>query len=306
MLDSNEADLTPYGLDTVIQAKTKDLGGFTVRRTLPYLRRRMVGPWIFFDHMGPAAFKAGDGISVRPHPHIGLATVTYLFEGAILHRDSLGSNSVIRPGDVNLMVAGKGIVHSERELPETLNTPRHLHGLQLWHALPEADEEMEAAFHHYDGVEIPATEIDGVPIRVLMGKAFGLTSPVKTFARTLLVEGRLNRTQSLLLPSDEAQSAIYVVSGVVSIGKKDGPGLELSAGAMAIYDGARDIVMTAALDAKVVIIGGNALSERYIYWNFVSSREDRLEQARDDWRNKRFGTVPGDEVEFIPLPDTLS
>ena len=287
---------------TIIQAKSKDLGEFTVRRSLPYLRRRMVGPWIFFDHMGPATFKPGEGIKVRPHPHIGLATVTYLFDGAILHRDSLGSKCVIRPGDVNLMVAGKGIVHSERELPETLNEVRTLHGMQLWHALPEADEETDPAFYHYKAQTMPTTEIDGVPVRVLIGSAFGLTSPVKTFASTLLAEARLKVGQGLTPPTAEAEAALYVMSGSVRIGKPGGPTTVVPEGGMAIYD-RNSIVVTTDDEANLVIIGGATLGERFIYWNFVSSREARLEQGREDWRNRRFGTVPDDAVEFIPLPE---
>ncbi|CAL4867951.1 hypothetical protein MMA231_02224 [Asticcacaulis sp. MM231] len=180
------SDTLPDTISLIIPAREKDLGGFKVRRVLPVARRRMVGPWIFFDHMGPADFAPGIGINVRPHPHINLATVTYLFKGNILHRDSLGTRSVIVPGDVNLMVAGKGITHSEREEDSAIAKTRHLDGLQLWLALPEADEEMDAAFFHYDADEIPQTESQGATVRVMMGHAFGLTSPVKTFAQNSL------------------------------------------------------------------------------------------------------------------------
>ncbi len=297
-------DLSVYGLHQVIAAKSKDLGGFTVRRSLPHLKTRTVGPWIFFDHMGPATFRAGDGISVRPHPHIGLATVTYLYDGAVLHRDSLGTRSVIRPGDLNLMVAGRGIVHSERELPETLDQDRILHGLQLWHALPEADEEMEPAFHHYDAADIPDVVVDAVPVRVLIGSAYGVTSPVRTFARTLYAEARLQAGQSLRLPADEAQGAVYIAHGAAVIGRAgQTTALPLEAGDMAVYDPSAEVVVTATADLRVVIIGGDAFGPRHIDWNFVSSRRERIDQARDDWRNKRFPVVPGDEVEFIPLPE---
>ena len=244
MLGSTEADLSEFGLTSIIHAKSKDLGEFTVRRSLPYLRRRMVGPWIFFDHMGPATFQAGEGINVRPHPHIGLATVTYLFDGAILHRDSLGSKCVIRPGDVNLMVAGKGIVHSERELPETLDQVRKLHGMQLWHALPDADEETDPAFYHYKAQTMPTTELEGVPVRVLMGTAFGIGSPVKTFASTLLAEARLSAGQRVQLPTGEVEAAVYVMSGSVNIGKPGGPIQKVPEGAMAIYDQNTVVVST--------------------------------------------------------------
>jgi len=179
------------GIDLMLKPGVKDLGGFSVRRTLPSRQQRKVGPWIFFDHAGPAHFAAGEGIDVRPHPHINLATVTYMFEGQFLHRDSIGSVQLIKPGDINLMVAGKGIVHSERTPPEIRKTAHSLHALQLWLALPEADEEIDPAFYHYPASELPTTEIDGVNIRVMMGSAYGLTSPVKTFAETLYVEAHL-------------------------------------------------------------------------------------------------------------------
>ena len=188
------------GLELLIQPRDKDLGGFSVRRVLPTRERTMVGPWIFFDHMGPAEFPAGTGINVRPHPHINIATVTYLFEGEILHRDSLGSLQGIGPGDINLMVAGRGIVHSERERPEVTAQAHQLHGLQLWLALPEEDEEVKPAFHHYPAADIPALEVDGVPLRVMMGSAYGVTSPVRVFAETLYVEAHLQPGQSIVLP----------------------------------------------------------------------------------------------------------
>lgn len=196
----------------LIQPRDKDLGGFSVRRVLPTARRKMVGPWIFFDHMGPASFPAGEGINVRPHPHINLATVTYLFAGEIFHRDSLGSEQAIRPGDLNLMVAGSGIVHSERERPEVNAQAHEIHGLQLWLALPVTDEEVAAAFHHYPAADLPATEVAGVSLRVMMGSAYGLSSPVKTFAETLYVEAHLQAGQRLLLP-DAEERAVYVASG---------------------------------------------------------------------------------------------
>lgn len=199
-------------LELVIQPRDRDLGGFLVRRVLPTAGRKMVGPWIFFDHMGPASFPAGEGINVRPHPHINLATVTYLFEGEILHRDSLGSLQAIRPGDINLMVAGSGIVHSERERPEVTATDHRLHGLQLWLALPGADEETAPAFHHYPAADIPAVEVDGVPIRVMMGSAYGVTSPVKVFAETVYLEAHLQPGDPIVLPEAE-ERAVYVAAG---------------------------------------------------------------------------------------------
>ena len=293
------ATLLPDGVDMVIPAREKDLGGFNVRRVLPFAKHRMVGPWIFFDHMGPADFAPGVGINVRPHPHINLATVTYLFDGAILHQDSLGTRSVIQPGDINLMVAGKGIVHSEREEESARAQTRHLDGLQLWLALPEADEEMDPAFFHYASSDIPAHNDDGVAVRVMMGQAFGLTSPVKTYADTLYVEGRLTGDAAIDAPSSADQRAVYVCAGELSVA-----GLTVHAYEMAVLTpGAQVEFKALGHEVHFVIIGGEALSERHIYWNFVSSRPERIEQAKADWKDGRFPKVPGDEIEFIPLPE---
>jgi hypothetical protein len=280
----------------VLRPREKDLGGFSVRRLLPTVGHKAVGPWVFFDHMGPADFPAGKGINVRPHPHINLATVTYLFEGEILHRDSLGSEQAIRPGDINLMVAGRGIVHSERERPEVTATAHRLHGLQLWLALPEADEECEPAFLHYPDQDIPRVEVHGVPVRVMMGSAYGASSPVRTFAQTLYVEARLRAGQRLELPSAEAR-ALYVAQGALTA-----QGTQIPEHAMAILDDSAGVVVEAVEDARIALIGGEALGPRHIDWNFVSSRRERIEQARADWKAGRFPTVPGDEKEFIPLP----
>jgi redox-sensitive bicupin YhaK (pirin superfamily) len=284
-------------VELLLQPRDKDLGGFSVRRVLPAAKRRMVGPWIFFDHMGPADFPPGEGINVRPHPHINLATVTYLFDGEILHRDSLGSLQPIRPGDINLMVAGRGIVHSERERPEVTASAHRLHGLQLWLALPESDEETDPAFLHYPGADIPSGKIDGVPLRVMMGSAYGMTSPVKTFADTLYVEAHLKAGQRLSLPS-APERALYVVSGALRL-----EGATLPEHSMAILSGASDLVVEAEAESRIALIGGEPLGQRFIDWNFVSSRNERIEQARADWREGRFPKVPGDEEEFIPLPD---
>lgn len=280
----------------LIQPRDKDLGGFSVRRVLPTAERKLVGPWIFFDHMGPAQFAAGDGVNVRPHPHINLATVTYLFEGEILHRDSLGSVQPIRPGDINLMVAGRGIVHSERERPEVTAKPHPLHGLQLWMALPEDDEEVEPAFHHYPSSDIPQLSVDGVSVRVMIGEAYGLTSPVRTFADTLYLEASLEAGQTLVLPASE-ERAIYVVSGALTIADTQVPGH-----AMAVLGPAPEIQLRASEKTRIALVGGAKLGHRYIDWNFVSSRKQRIDQARDDWEHQRFPFVPGDSDEFIPLP----
>ena len=284
-------------VELLLQPNELDLGDFSVRRLLPTAKRTMVGPWIFFDHMGPADFSPGQGINVRPHPHINLATVTYLFEGEILHRDSLGSLQPIVPGDINLMVAGRGIVHSERQRPEITAKAHRLHGLQLWLALPDADEEIEPSFHHYPGADIPARTIDGVPVRVMMGSAYGATSPVKTFADTLYVEAQLKTGQRLVLP-ETAERALYVVSGTLRLG-----GMTLPAHSMAILSGASNLVVEATADSRMALIGGEPLGQRFIDWNFVSSRKERIEQARADWRAGRYPRVSGDEEEFIPLPD---
>lgn len=281
----------------IITPRDKDLGGFSVRRTLPTARLKMVGPWIFFDHMGPAEFEPGDGINVRPHPHINLATVTYLFEGEILHRDSLGSLQPIRPGDVNLMVAGKGIVHSERERPEITAERHRLHGLQLWLALPEEDEEMEPAFYHYRADDIPQVDVNGVPVRVIMGQAYGVQSPVRTFAKTLYVEARLKAGQTLAIPDGE-ERAVYVVEGRIQA-----RGTPLPAHSMAVLNREEGVKIEAQEDSLIAVIGGEPLGKRFIEWNFVSSRKDRIDQAKTDWKNQSFPLVPGDSDEFIPMPE---
>ena len=284
-------------IELLIEPREKDLGGFSVRRVLPAKQRRMVGPWIFFDHMGPADFAAGEGINVRPHPHINLATVTYLFEGEILHRDSLGSHQPIRPGDVNLMVAGKGITHSERERPEITATAHRLNGLQLWLALPEADEEIEPAFYHYPDADIPRVDVDGVPVRVIMGSAYGKTSPVKVYADTLYVEAHLRAGQRINVP-DAEERAVYVAEGELTANETAIPEY-----AMAVFSDAPGIELTATRDSRVAIVGGQHLGDRFIEWNFVSSRRERIEQAKSDWKAQTFPKVTGDEKEFIPLPE---
>ncbi len=283
-------------VELMLTPHVKDLGGFTVRRLLPALRRRMVGPWIFFDHMGPAQFPAGQGINVRPHPHIGIATVTYLFEGEILHRDSLGSLQAIRPGDVNLMVCGSGIVHSERERPQVTAIDHVLHGLQLWLALPVESEEVAPAFHHYPSATIPALQVEGVPLRVMMGSAYGATSPVHTFSETLYVEAHLQAGQTLVLPQAE-ERAVYVASGALMA--RD---VELPEYSMTIFANQTGISVTATQESRIAIVGGAPVGPRFIEWNFVSSRKERIEQAKRDWTQGRFAKVVGDEVEFIPLP----
>lgn len=281
----------------IIEPRAKDLGGFSVRRCLPVRERRSIGPWVFFDEMGLAHFPAGEGVNVRPHPHINLATVTYLFTGEILHRDSLGSYQAIRPGDINLMVAGKGIVHSERERPEVNAVPHSLHGLQLWLALPEADEEIEPAFYHYPGAQIPTLEIADVPVRVLIGTAYGISSPVKTFFDTLYIEADLKTGQQLILPN-AAERGLYIVSGEISL-----QGSVIGAQQLVVLNDTAGVCITAQSPCRIALIGGASIGKRYVDWNFVSSSKSRIEQAKADWRDGKFPTVPGDDEEFIPLPD---
>lgn len=266
-----------------------------MRRILPYAQQKMVGPWIFFDHMGPADFPAGEGIDVRPHPHINLATVTYLFEGEIWHKDSLGNDLPIRPGAINLMVAGNGIVHSERQSDEVKSAPHQVHGLQLWLALPQADEECEPAFYHYAAEEIPAVEVEGVAVRVLIGSAYGVASPVKTYAHTLYIEAKLKAGQELVLPAAQ-ERAVYCVQGAL-----ESEGERVDSCTMAVLHDTQ-VKVKALEDTQIALIGGEALGERFIEWNFVSSRKERIEQAKSDWKSGTFPVVPGDEEEFIPLP----
>ena len=283
-------------VELIVEPKAKDLGGFTVRRVLPSRERQMVGPFIFFDHMGPAEFPPGKGISVRPHPHIGLATVTYLFEGEIMHRDNLGFVQPIRPGAVNLMTAGKGIVHSERA-GEDLDTTSRLHGIQSWMALPEDMQEIDPAFVHYPAEDLPEFELNGVLVRVIIGEAFGQGSPVSVHAPMLYLECRMPAGTSLTLPDNYEECAAYVAEGNVSV-----DGKELVEGRLAIARTGRTLLVDAQADSRVMVIGGTNLGRRHIWWNFVSTSRERIVQAKDDWRAMRFGTIPGDDEEFIPLP----
>lgn len=275
----------------------QDLGGFSVRRLLPHQAQRAVGPWVFFDHLGPAQFAPGVGINVRPHPHINLATVTYLFTGEILHRDSLGNLQAIHPGDLNLMIAGRGIVHSERETEAAKQQTRDLHGLQLWLALPEAAEEIEPEFLHYPSASLPALTLQAVPVRVLIGTAYGVSSPVKTLSPTLYIEADLQAGQSLALPEGVSELGIYVASGQLQLGEQN-----LDAYTLTALDSPYQGELVAQSASRIAIIGGAPLGKRYMWWNFVSSRKERIEEAKLEWKNRSFPLVPGDEQEFIPLP----
>jgi redox-sensitive bicupin YhaK (pirin superfamily) len=277
----------------------KDLGGgFIVKRLLPAAQRQAVGPFLFFDHFGPVTVEPGTNHDVRPHPHIGLATVTYLFEGAITHRDSLGFEQRIEPGAVNWMTSGRGIVHSERG-PENLRDKAYVnHGLQLWAALPLASEEVEPAFHHTPAADIPVVQQDATEVRVLVGDAFGKTSPVKTFSKTIYLDVMLGADAHLALPPLGEELAIYVVEGEVAV-----DGQSISARTLAVLTPGSTTLLRCRAPARLVVIGGEPLNaHRYMWWNFVSSRKERIVQASEDWLAQGMGQVPG-ETEFIPLPE---
>jgi len=286
-------------VELAIDGRARDLGGFQVRRILPAVERRLVGPFIFFDHMGPAHFEPGHGIDVRPHPHIGLATVTYLFEGEIDHKDSLGSDQPIVPGDINWMTAGRGIVHSERTRPAVRAEGPRLDGLQLWIALPTAHEEAEPEFHHHPAASLPEIVRDGARIRVLAGSAYGELSPVHTYSPLFYVDVALPAGRTLQVPREHAERALYVVQGAVDCGAE-----RAVPGRMLVLSPGVDVTLRAEVDARLVLVGGAPLDgPRHIFWNFVSSSRERIEQAKDQWRERRFPGVPGDEAEFIPLPE---
>lgn len=282
----------------IITPKTKDLGEFTVRRSLPDARRKLVGPFIFFDHMGPAEFAPGNGVNVRAHPHIGIATITYLFDGVIRHRDSLGYDQEIRPGAVNWMTTGSGIVHSERTPPAMKEAGSSLHGIQSWVALPDGDEERDAAFDHYPAEDIPGVTRDGAAIRVILGDAYGVSSPVRTASETLYVELRIDAGAEIGIEAESVEKAVYVVAGDIVV-----DGEAVSEGTLVTFADNTAPSISATTDAHVMLLGGEPIaSDRTIWWNFVSSSKARIEQAKDDWREGRFDMIDG-ESEFIPLPE---
>jgi redox-sensitive bicupin YhaK (pirin superfamily) len=284
-------------IELTIEARVRSLGELDVRRVLPAAQRRMVGPFVFFDHMGPAIFPPGEGIAVRPHPHIGLATITYLFDGEIVHRDSLGYTQLIRSGAVNLMTAGRGIVHSERASERDVPITSTLHGIQSWMALPLEREEMEPSFIHYAANDLPTVEHGGCTVRLIMGRAFGAESPVATYSPTIYFEAWMPRGARFVLPAGAPERAAYVVSGVVQIGAR-----EHRDGVLAIASAGSSPSLTAVEDSRVMVIGGEPVGPRHIWWNYVSSSKERIEQAKRDWVEGRIGKVPGDD-EFIPLPE---
>ncbi len=284
-------------IGNVITPARRSLGDFDVRRALPDRSQQRVGPFIFFDHMGPADFSAGSGVDVRPHPHIGLATITYLFSGAIRHRDSLGYDQVIVPGDVNWMTAGRGVVHSERTPQDLRRTGSHLHGIQAWIALPVEREEIEPSFVHYPANQIPQVKRPGARLTLIAGRAYGATSPVETASDTLYIEASLDAGATLAAPDTADELAVYVVDGELNLA-----GRTVRNGTMAVLTAGRDAVFRASRECRLMMLGGAALpGERIVWWNFVSSSRDRISQAKVDWREGRFDMVPG-ESDFIPLP----
>ena len=280
----------------ILKPVEKDLGEFTVRRTLPAREKQRVGPFIFFDHMGPAVFSAGSGVSVRPHPHIGIATITYLFDGVIMHRDSLGYQQPIEPGAVNWMTAGNGIVHSERTPDELLGSGSRLHGIQAWLALPLEKEECDPAFEHYAAGDIPEGVANGATVRVIAGEAFGLASPVRVASRTFYASAEMPADCAIELPDNYDEIGIYVVTGEIDV-----DATTVASGSMAIpVKGSR---VVAKQDSHLMLLGGDRIEgERILWWNFVSSSAERIDSAKRRWRAGEFDPVPGDD-EFIPLPD---
>ena len=284
-----------------ITGKAHDLGdGFFVTRLLPQIARRSIGPFVFFDYFGPVDFAPGKGVDVRPHPHIGLATVTYLFDGAQMHRDTLGSVQEIAPGDVNWMTAGRGIAHSERTGADMRARGHRLHGIQSWVGLPQADEEAPPAFQHFSKGQLPEREDKGVTLRLIAGKAFGQTSPVKVFSPIFYADARFQPGGALRYANEQEERAFFVVDGEVQTGANEvhGPG------AMLMLDKDEEVALYADAPARVMLFGGAPLDgPRHIWWNFVSSSKDRIERAKQEWKDGKFGLIPGDDKEFIPLPE---
>ncbi|HEV2550528.1 MAG TPA: pirin family protein [Stellaceae bacterium] len=287
-------------VEMAILPRTRDLGdGFTVRRVLPFAKRRMVGPFIFFDAMGPTVFRAGTGLDVRPHPHIGLATVTYLFDGEILHRDSLGNVQPIRPGEVNWMVAGSGIAHSERTDAVLRQKETRLCGIQSWVALPREHEEMAPLFSHHGTPTLPLIEGRGKRVRLIAGAMSGKKAPVETFSPMFYADATLEQGERVVVPAEYEERATFLVSGAVAV-----DGETHAAGQLLLFRAGAEIALTAAGGAaRLMLLGGDPLEgPRHIWWNFVSSRPERIETAKSDWKNGRFARVAGDN-DFIPLPE---
>jgi redox-sensitive bicupin YhaK (pirin superfamily) len=293
--DFNTHDL----IETVIIPRARDLGGFEVRRALPSAQRQMVGPFVFWDQMGPAELLVGDGIDVRPHPHIGLATITYLLAGEIIHRDSLGVEQAIRPGEINLMTAGEGIVHSERTGPEERARGPELFGIQSWIALPKALEETEPGFWHHAREELPRISAEGKDVRLISGELYGEASPVKTYSDMFFADVVLEAGAKLPLPAEHEERGIYVLQGEIEIA-----GDTFGDGHMLVFRPGDEITAQAIKPSRLLLLGGEPMDgPRHVWWNFVSSSKDRIEQAKADWKRGKFAKVPNDS-EFIPLPET--
>ena len=295
----------PDAVETVIIPRARDIGGFEVRRALPSPRRQMVGPFIFFDQMGPAEFLTGEGIDVRPHPHIGLSTVTYLFEGEFQHRDSLGTDQMIYPGEVNWMTAGNGVTHSERTSEATRKGESNLHGIQTWVALPENKENMDASFEHIGNEQVPLIEAEGKKVNLILGNAWGERNPIRTYSEIFYADAILQSGAIIPMPDNHEDRGIYVVEGSVEIA-----GQIFANGKMAIFrPGDAISVKAGEHGARVILLGGETLNgPRYIWWNFVAYSKDKLEAAKEawgkgDWEHGRFQLPPGDTREFIPLPE---
>jgi len=287
-------------IELVIAPRERDIGGFSVRRILPYASHRMVGPFIFFDHMGPAEFLPGEGMDVLPHPHIGLATVTYLFEGKIRHRDSLGSDMVIESGAINWMTAGKGVVHSERTPDDVRSSGGKVNGIQIWVALPDEHEETHPTFVHHPADTLPAFEINGISVKVLLGSALGHVSPVKIHSPLFYVELLMPKGAQFIFPA-HGEAAAYVAEGSVKV---DDQKVDLHT--MAVIKKCQNMNLEALDDSRVLIIGGEPVGTRFIYWNFVASSKEKLEKAKSDWMNGPgtglFTPIPNDSLEYVPLP----
>ena len=293
--DARAAD----AIETVIVPRARDLGGFEVRRALPSAQRQMVGPFIFFDQFGPVLMQSGQGIDVRPHPHIGLSTVTWLFDGSIFHRDSLGSEQAIAPGELNWMTAGKGIVHSERTAAGERAREQKVFGIQSWVALPKAHEETAPSFDHVAMERLPVIEDKGISVRIVAGSLYGAVSPVKTHSELFYADVQLQAGAALPLTAEHEERGVYVADGDIEIA-----GQVFEAGRLLVFRPGDAITIRARTPARVMLLGGEPMDgPRYIWWNFVSSSKDKIEAAKDDWKQARFGIVPGDEKDFIPLPE---
>jgi redox-sensitive bicupin YhaK (pirin superfamily) len=298
-IDAEErANLEP-ALELVIPARERDLGGFVVRRVLPWRTLRELGPFTFLDHMGPRTLLPGAGIDVRPHPHIGLATLSYLFEGELMHRDSLGSEQIIRPGDVNWMIAGRGVVHSERSTPESRRAGARVHGVQIWAALAPEHEERAPSFEHHPQATIPRVTEPGITLDVIAGSAFGARAPASVLSPTLCVHGRLEARATLRLDAEHEERGVYVLEGSLVC-----EGSVVTAGQLAVIHRRALPHLTAREATRLLLLGGQKLpGTRSLYWNFVASSEERLERAKRDWREERFPVIPSDPNERIPLPE---